>query len=116
MSISTSCVIGLAFALTGLVLMKYPPESINNSLGYKTPFAMKNKETWNEGNRFCGKMLLIGGSIFIPFSILFRYLYSNNLALSMRISSLGVFIIAIGCIVYTEIHLRMIFDRTGIRK
>lgn len=116
MSILTSCIIGLFFALIGLVLMKYPPEHINNNLGYKTPFAMKNKETWNEGNGFCGKMLLIGGIVFIPYSILFRYLYSNNLAFSMKISSLGVLIIVIGCIAYTEIHLRIVFDRTGIRK
>ncbi|MCM0650166.1 SdpI family protein [Clostridium swellfunianum] len=116
MSILTSCIIGLLFALFGLVLMKYPPEHINNSLGYRTPFAMKNKETWNEGNRFFGKALLICSIVFTSFSILLRYLYSNNLALSMKISSSGVAIIAIGCIIFTEIHLRTIFDRSGIRK
>ncbi|QAA33112.1 SdpI family protein [Clostridium manihotivorum] len=116
MSILVSFIIGLVFALIGWMLMKYPPENINSSLGYKTPFAMKNKETWKEGNRFCGKMLFIGGIIFIPFSIFFRYLYINNISLSLRISLMGLLVIAIACIVYTEIHLKIIFDKTGIRK
>ncbi|BDR81194.1 hypothetical protein N072000002_13740 [Clostridium tetani] len=116
MSILTSCIIGLAFIVIGLVLRAYPPEHINNSLGYRTPFAMKNKDTWYDGNRFCGTMLLISGIIFIPFSILIRYLYSNNLTLSMRMPLLGLFIIIMIGIVYTEIHLRMIFDKNGTRK
>ena len=116
MNTLVSCIIGMVFALIGWMLMTYPPENINSNLGYKTPFAMKNKETWNEGNRFCGKMFLIGGIIFIPFSILFRYLYRDNIALSLRISLIGLLVMVIACIIYTEIHLKNIFDRTGIRK
>ncbi|CDI49611.1 hypothetical protein BN906_01614 [Clostridium tetani 12124569] len=59
MNILTNCIIGFIFIVIGLVLRAYPPEHINNSLGYRTPF-----------------------------SILIRYLYSNNSNLSMRISSL----------------------------
>ncbi|KHO39140.1 hypothetical protein OR62_07675 [Clostridium tetani] len=116
MSILTSCIIGLAFIVIGLVLRAYPPEHINNNLGYRTPFSMKNKDTLYEGNRFCGTMLLISGIIFIPFSILIKYVYSNNLNLSMRISSLSLLIIIIIGIVCTEIHLRRIFDKNGTRK
>jgi hypothetical protein len=43
------------------------------------PSAMKNKDTWSEGNRFCGLILICSGAIFITFSILVRYLYNNNL-------------------------------------
>ncbi|KEI11989.1 hypothetical protein Z959_12915 [Clostridium novyi B str. ATCC 27606] len=111
MSILKSCIIGIIFVLIGFLLMKYAPNNINNSIGYKTPFSMKNKETWNEGNYFCGKILFIAGIVFIPFSILFRYLYSNNLALSMKISLFGICIIIIGSIIFTEIHLRMRFNK-----
>lgn len=116
MGIITSCMLGLVFTIIGFVLMKYPPEHINNSLGYKTPFAMKNEETWNEGNRFCGKVLMIGGIVFIPFSIIFKYIYRNDLAISMRISAVALVIIVIGGIAYTEVHLRMVFNSAGIRK
>ncbi|BDR86774.1 SdpI family protein [Clostridium tetani] len=116
MNILTNCIIGFIFIVIGLVLRAYPPQHINNSLGYRTPFSMKNKDTWYEGSRFYGTILLISGIIFIPFSILIRYLYSNNLNLSMGISSLSLLIIIIIGIVYTEIHLRMIFDKNGTRK
>jgi uncharacterized membrane protein len=112
----TSFVIGLAFVLIGAVLMKYPPNHINSNLGYRTPYAMKNKETWNDGNRFFGKTLCIGGIIYMLFSVLLRNMYSNNLSLNMKVSLLGLLTIAIACILLTEIHLRMKFDRAGSKR
>lgn len=116
LNILTSCVLGLTFIIIGLILRVYPPEHINNSVGYITPFAMKNKDTWYESNRFSGSMLLISGIIFIPLSILIRYLYSNNLTLSMKISLFALFIIIMISILFTEIHLRKIFDKNGVKK
>ncbi len=112
----TSCIIGMVLAILGIILRMYPPEHINNNIGYKTPFAMKNKDTWYEGNRFCGTMLLFTGIIFIPFSILMRCLYRNNLNLSESISVLGLIILFIAIIIFTEIHLRKLFDKSGVRK
>ncbi|WP_097027164.1 SdpI family protein [Clostridium peptidivorans] len=116
MGVLTSCITGVVLAIFGLVLRVYPPEHINNTIGYKTPFAMKNKDTWYEGNRFCGTMLLFIGIIFIPFSILMRYLYRNNLNLSESISIVGLAILLIAIIIFTEIHLRKLFDKNGVRK
>lgn len=99
-------------AILGLILRVYPPEHINNSLGYKTPFAMKNKDTWYEGNRFWGTMLSFTGIIFIPLSISMRYLYKNNLNLSILV----LFILFIISIILTEIHLRKLFDKNGAKK
>ncbi|MFL0270158.1 SdpI family protein [Candidatus Clostridium radicumherbarum] len=114
MEFFTSGIIGVAVAILGLILRAYPPEQINNNHGYKTPFAMKNKDTWCEGNHFCGTMLLFSGIIFIPLSILMRYLYSNNL--SKNLSILVLFILFIVSIIFTEIHLRKLFDKNGIKK
>jgi uncharacterized membrane protein len=116
MEVLTSCIIGMVLATFGLVLRVYPPEHINDNLGYKSPFAMKNKDTWYEGNRFFGTMLLFTGIIFIPFSIVMRYLYRNNLNLSESISVLGLVILSIAIIIFTEIHLRKLFDKNGVRK
>ncbi|KOM97991.1 hypothetical protein ACP49_13275 [Clostridium botulinum] len=116
MSILTSCILGVILIAGGLLLRFYPLDHINDSLGYRTPFSMKNKDTWYEGNRFSGTIFLIGGLIFIPFSILVRYLYINNLTFSMRISLFAFFIIVMVTIIYTEIHLRMIFDKNGVKK
>lgn len=116
MEISTSCFIGILLIVIGLTMKLYPPEHINNTLGYKTPFSMKSKDTWLEGNRFCGVMFLASGIILIPFSLLINYLYKNNPSLSMKISALGLLIILLMSILYTEIHLRMLFDKNGIKK
>lgn len=116
MGVLTGCIIGAFLATLGLALRVYPPEHINNNLGYKSPFATKNKDTWYEGNRFCGTMLFFTGIIFIPFSILMKYLYRNNLNLSEHISVLGLVILSIAIIIFTEIHLRKLFDKNGVRK
>ena len=116
MKLSISCIIGLVFFIVGIILRTYPLESINSSIGYRTPFSTKNKDTWDEGNRFMGNNILIIGVVFIPFSILIRYLFGNNLSLSKSITILGLFILFIGSIILTEIHLRNLFDKNGIRK
>lgn len=112
MGVLTSCITGAFVTILGFILRAYPPEHINNSLGYKTPFAMKNKDTWYEGNRFCGTMLLFTGIVFIPLSISMRYLYSNNLNLSILV----LFILFVVSIIFTEIHLRKLFDKNGAKK
>lgn len=111
MEVLTSCIIGAVLIILGLVLRAYPPEHINNNIGYKTTFAMKNKDTWYEGNRFCGTMLLFTGIIFIPFSTLMKHL-----KLSESVSVLGLIILLIVIIIFTEIHLRKLFDKNGVRK
>lgn len=115
MDIFANYFIGILFIAIGLVMKLYPPEHINNNLGYRTPFSMKSKDTWIEGNRFCGVMLLISGAIFMLFSMITRYLYKNT-NLSTKISLFVLLIISLLNIVCTEIHLRMLFDKHGIRK
>jgi hypothetical protein len=61
-------------------------------------------------------MLLFSGIIFIPFSTLVRYLYDNNYNFSMRISILGLAILLIVSIIFTEIYLRKLFDKNEVRK
>jgi hypothetical protein len=46
MGIVESCITGGVLVVIGFILRAYPPEHINNNLGYKTPFATKNKDTW----------------------------------------------------------------------
>ncbi|KAJ49719.1 putative membrane protein [Clostridium tetanomorphum] len=112
----TSCISGIIFISIGLVMKLYPPEHINKTMGYRTPFAMKSKDTWLEGNRFFGIMLLIGGAIFIPFSILINHLYNSNTDLATKILGVSLSIILLMIILCTEIHLRNLFNKDGIKK
>lgn len=112
----TSCIIGIIFIVIGLMMKLYPPEHINNTIGYKTPFAMKSRETWLEGNRFSGSMLFLGGVIFLPFSILINHLYRSNIELATKILGVSLLIISLAIILVTEIHLRMLFNKNGVKK
>ena len=38
---------GLLFALSGFILKKYPPKSINWFYGYRTRRAMKGQDQWD---------------------------------------------------------------------
>lgn len=109
MGISQSCVIGIIIAIIGIVLRFYPPKNINNIMGYKTPFSMKNKNTWYEANRFCGGLLIFIGIIFISASVCFYYMN-----LPQNLSMLILCILFIVSIVSTEIHLRKLFDKIGL--
>ena len=65
------------FIIVGFLLRKYPPKYGDFLLGYKSPFYMKNKDAWYEGNRFFGKILMYGG---ISGGILYILIPKNLLA------------------------------------
>lgn len=43
---------GIVFIFCGFILFKFPPDSINSMIGYRTPMAMKNKDTWDEAQKY----------------------------------------------------------------
>lgn len=103
--------LGILFLIIGLVLAFIPQKSISG-FGYKTPFAMKNLDTWNEANRFFGIISMIAGVIFI---------ITGFLAYVNVIGTLSTNIyVVLACLalsfIFTEIHLRKIFDKMGGRK
>ena len=114
MTISSYCLIGLVFIVIGILMRLYPPKDINRTLGYKTPFAMKNKDTWNEGNRFFCILIIGGGILFIILIFIFEYIYVSNF--KDRLLGIIMFVIIIGSMIFTEIHLRRVFHRDGNRK
>lgn len=102
--------------ILGFLLKFWPPKHINSSIGYKTPFAMKNQETWNEGNKFAAIMLILSGILSLSVSLLIIFIYKETEINTARY--LGIFAVFIICTVLlgTEIHLRKLFDRNGSRK
>jgi len=116
MDISKSYFVGILIIVIGVILKFYPPKHINNYWGYRTTLSMKCEDTWNEGNRLCGIMFVISGIVFTLFSMLINYLFNNNLILAGKISTFGLIIALLISVVYTEIHLRNLFDKNGVRK
>lgn len=116
MVLLANCSTGIILTFIGVIFKLWPPEHINNVMGYRTPFSKKNKETWKEGNRFSAIMMIAGGILSILVSIIITFLYKNNIGAAVSISSACSVIITLSLTLYTEIHLRKIFDKNGNRK
>ena len=105
---------GLVFILCGFILYKFPPKSINSMLGYRTSMSMKNKETWDEAQRYGGKSMLVVGVINILLWDL-SYLVKGFL-LSEIFQGLIMLLGAIIMLAVDEVHLWRTFNRDGSRK
>ncbi|WP_053976307.1 SdpI family protein [Mangrovimonas xylaniphaga] len=61
---------GTIFMLLGLVMLKFPPKTINPIYCYKTGSSMKNQERWDFAQVYAAKILMIAGALLIVFSLL----------------------------------------------
>ncbi|WPC39482.1 SdpI family protein [Clostridium sp. JS66] len=108
--------IGIVLITVGVILKLFPPEHINSWYGYRTPFSMKNKAIWDEGNRFTAILLVYIGASSLIIAVLCDVIYIGNFDKAFKIST-TISIIGLLCsIPLTEIHLRRLFDKNGNRK
>lgn len=108
--------IPILIIILGFMLRVSPPNDINKKFGYRTSFSMKNKETWNEGNRYASTMVIIGGFLSLLFAFLLSHYYKLNNSKVISISSIFMIIVVLGLGYSTEIYLRAKFDKDGNRK
>ena len=111
---------GLVFIFCGVILYKYPPESINGMIGYRTPMSMKNKDTWEFAHNYIGKLWYRIGLILVPLSVIpmlfvlgkgedpVGYLGSAICMLQMMFLIVPIF--------PTERALKKTFDKKGNRR
>ncbi|GGH22606.1 SdpI family protein [Mucilaginibacter phyllosphaerae] len=111
--------IGLIFIIAGLIQKRYPPQEINSLYGYRTSRSMKDKQNWDEGNRYstrmmikCGVVLVITGAILtagmmlIPISPEWR---TGIKVILMLLCAFGTVIVLFRS---TEKHLKQQFSDT----
>jgi uncharacterized membrane protein len=95
-------------------MFKFPPESINGVMGYRTPMSMKNKDTWDEAQKYSGISMTILGGINILLGTL-SYLVKGflvNELFQLLFTLIGATIM----IIIDEVHLRKVFNKDGSRK
>lgn len=104
----------------GRVMLKRPPQKINDYYGYRTTMSRKNKETWVFAHQVCGKlwwkigwiMFLLSGLILLPF------IKSNEDIVGIA----GTILITIQCLILilsilpVEKALKQNFNPDGSRK
>jgi len=84
-------------------------------LGYRTPSSTKNEQTWNEANFYSGNLAMIMGILNIVVWECLAYKSQFN-ANNITVPLIGVPTLigsAILLIIFTELHLRKIFDKNG---
>jgi len=107
-------ILGLVFIIVGLVLINFPPCSM--TWGYRTPASTRNRQTWEEANRYAGKLSVIGGIILMIHGAMIHYLFSNKEAI-WAISTIVLLILLSFLLFFlTERRLSKIFDKEGKRK
>jgi len=109
-----SIIVGIFFIVFGFIMIKYPPKSINNVIGYKSPLAMKNQDTWDVSQKHSGFILIIFGVINGIFGI-WSIIYPMNIN-NVHVQLLLLLISAIGVVIIEEIHLIKLFHIDGSRK
>jgi uncharacterized membrane protein len=111
-----SLLTGIACTLIGLVFSRFRPEKINPYSGFRTSISMKNQDTWDEAQRYGPKMFIIFGLISIGIALILYFLFPNNHDIISVISSAIGIVLLICSTIFTEIHMRKVFDKDGNRK
>ena len=79
---------GIIFAVTALILLRFPPKKINYLYGYRTAASMKNQQVWDFAQRYSGIKMVQGGLILILISgtnLLFNFSESAQLWLGLSL-------------------------------
>lgn len=63
--------IPIVMIIGGWMMWKHTPQNINGLIGYRTERSMKNIDTWNFANKYCGRLWLKLGLIMLILSAIF---------------------------------------------
>lgn len=109
----------LIMVIAGYFMYKHSPKDINGIIGYRTKLSMKNQETWDFAQKFCGQLWLKIGGIMLLLSIIlqipFKESNKNTICWLTVILETAQVIILIVSIVIAEKTLKNTFDKDGNR-
>jgi len=95
------------------------PKRVNWFVGYRTPLACKNQDTWAFAHRYWGKLMIVFGLILTVLAIVGLPLLARDTldpTLFLTISAVATLLSVLLTIIPTEIALRKEFDKDGQRR
>jgi len=97
------------------------PKKVNWFIGYRTPLACKNQDTWVFAHRYWGKLMIVFGFILTALSVVGIILITRGTiilepALFLGVSAIATVVAVVFSIIPTEIALRKKFDKDGNRR
>ena len=116
-NIAVDVMLPLILIVFGIFALAVIPRKPNWIMGYRTPMACKNQDTWVFAHKHFGKQMIIFGLVYVLLSI-GRVMLMGNGASSKIIGAVvvGQVIAVLLALIPTEIALRKKFDKNGNRK
>ncbi len=110
----------LTMLIAGHLMWKRPPHEINGLMGYRTTRSMKNQDTWDFANRYCGRLWWrLGWLTLLPSALTHIPFYDadeDTLGLLCIVVTTIQIIVLIGSIFPTEHALKQNFYEDGTRR
>ncbi|MGL4874260.1 MAG: SdpI family protein [Clostridium sp.] len=105
-------IIGITMCIIGVIMSKFYTKE-PSGIGYKTPMAKKNNDTWIIAQKVSGKLTIVAGIINLGVEIILRYIDIED----KQVISFGTVICTLLLIViFTEIYLGRMFKNDGSRR
>ena len=101
--------------ITGYLMYRHTPKSINGLVGYRTSRSMINQDTWNFANKYCALLWIKIGIVSSIVSFLIYILFDVNEIVSIVIVLIQTFLLLLS-IIPVEKALKNTFDDDGNRR
>jgi len=105
--------LGLLFLVIGFIFKFLPPKKINIIYGWRTFFAAKNQDTWDEAQKYGANLMIIFGIASVLLGCLIYILVRD---LHIILGFIGFILSISALILLGELHLRKVFNSDGNRK
>lgn len=119
MYVMTLC-IPVVMIIAGYMMDRHTPKKINGVYGYRTARSMKNKETWEFAQHYCGKLWLKIGVVLLVISafMLLPFVHRSHDVISAAVCIAEAVQVAVlvASIFPTERALKKNFDEKGNRR
>ena len=101
--------------ITGYLMYRHTPKTINGLVGYRTNRSMINQDTWDFANKYCASLWIKLGIITSVISFLIYILFDVNETVSIVIVLIQTFLLLFS-IIPVEKALKNTFDENGNRR
>ena len=101
--------------ITGYLMYRHTPKTINGLVGYRTNRSMINQDTWDFANKYCASLWIKLGIITSVISFLIYILFDVNETVSIVIVLIQTFLLLLS-IIPVEKALKNTFDENGNRR
>lgn len=98
-------IMGIVFLAVGVILRVFPPRRMNLVYEYRTNLSMRNKEIWDEAQRYSANSFIVLGILYEAAAFTLAELVGEvREGWQIAVFLTGV----IGMIIFDELHLRKV--------